>query len=155
MNLLASVPLAGGSIIDLDGTIFVQLGLFVVAFLLLYFFVFRPMVALFDAREIAIDGAKDDATRLQKEAKDASKTFDHEMAKVRHQASEERERLRQEGVKLERSMLEAVRVETHKKLGDAEKSLVDEGIRLRSELKKTIPALANQIAAKLLEREVR
>ncbi len=155
MNLLASVPLSGGSIIDLDGTIFVQLGLFIVAYVLLYVLVFRPMVALFEAREVAIDGAKEDAHRLQKEAKDAGKTFDQEMAQVRHQASEERERLRQEGLKLERSMLESVRTETVKQLGDADQKLVAEGVRLRSELKSTIPALANQIASKLLEREVR
>lgn len=155
MNLLASVPLSGGSIIDLDGTIFVQFGLFVLAYVFLYLLVFRPMVALFEAREVAIDGAKEDAHRLQKEAKDAGNTFDQEMAQVRHQASEERERLRQEGTKLERSMLDSVRNETTKQLGEAEEKLVGEGVRLRSELKVKIPVLANQIASKLLEREVR
>jgi F-type H+-transporting ATPase subunit b len=154
MTLLASVPLQG-SIIDLDGTIFIQAGLFVAAYVVLYAFVFRPMVALFEAREVAIDGAKEDAGRLQKEAREAGKTFDQEMAQVRHQASEERERLRQEGVKLERSMLESVRAETQKQLGSAEQQLTTEGARLRSELGSAVPALANQIASKLLEREVR
>jgi F-type H+-transporting ATPase subunit b len=155
MHLLSSVLLSGGSIIDLDGTIFVQLGLFFTAYVLLRFIVFRPMLALFEAREQAIDGAKDEAQRLQKEAKAAGKTFDQEMAKVRHQASEERERLRQEGVKLERSLLESVRIETQKKMGEAEAKLTEEAIRLRSELRTTVPMLANQIASKLLEREVR
>ncbi len=155
MNLLASVLLSGGSIIDLDGTVFVQFGLFVVAYLVLNTLVFRPMLALFEAREVAIDGAKEDAQRLQREAKDAGKTFDAEMAQVRVQASEERERLRQEGVKLERSMLESVRVETTKQLAAADQTLQAEGVRLRADLKATVPALANQIASKLLEREVR
>ncbi len=155
MNLLSSALLSGGSIIDLDGTIFVQLGLFFAAYIVLYFFVFRPRVALFEAREQAIDGAKEDAQRLQREARDAGKTFDQEMAQVRQQASEERERLRQEGAKLERNVLESVRAETQRKLGEAEATLAQEAVRLRSELKTSVPALANQIASKLLEREVR
>src|SRR5690606_6052715 len=99
MNLLASVLLSGGSIIDLDGTMFLQLGLFAVAYVLLYFALFRPMVRLFEAREIAIDGSKEEAARLQKEAKKAGASFDLEMAQVRAQASAERERLQKEGQK--------------------------------------------------------
>jgi F-type H+-transporting ATPase subunit b len=155
MNLLSSALLSGGSIIDLDGTIFLQLGLFFTAYVVLYFIVFRPMVALFEAREQAIDGAKDDAQRLQREAKDAGKTFDQEMAQVRHQAAEQREKLRQEGVKLERSVLDSVRSETQRKLDEAEATLTQEAVRLRAELRTAVPALAQQIASKLLEREVR
>jgi F-type H+-transporting ATPase subunit b len=155
MNLLSSALLSGGSIIDLDGTIFLQLGLFFAAYVVLYFVVFRPMVALFEARELAIDGAKDDAQRLQREARDAGNTFDQEMAQVRRQASDERERLRQEGAKLERSVLESVRAETQRKLDEAEATLTQEAIRLRAELKTSVPALAHQIASKFLEREVR
>jgi F-type H+-transporting ATPase subunit b len=155
MNLLSSALLSGGSIIDLDGTLFLQLGLFFAAYIVLYFIVFRPMVALFEAREQAIDGAKDDAQRLQREARDAGQTFDQEMAEVRRQASEQREKLRQEGVKLERSVLDSVRAETQRKLDEAESTLTQEAVRLRAELKTAVPALAQQIASKLLEREVR
>ena len=54
MHVLFTALLSEGSIIDLDGTIWVQLGLFAVAFLLFRPLIFRPMVALFEAREKAL-----------------------------------------------------------------------------------------------------
>ncbi|MBW2548809.1 MAG: hypothetical protein JRE82_16610, partial [Deltaproteobacteria bacterium] len=51
MNVLFTALLAEGSIIDLDGTIWIQLGLFTVAFLVFRPLIFRPMIELFEARE--------------------------------------------------------------------------------------------------------
>ena len=51
----------GGSPIDLDGSFFAQLAIFFAAFLILQHLVFRPVTALFDAREAAMEGAKADA----------------------------------------------------------------------------------------------
>ena len=45
LSAFLSAVLSGGSIIDLDGTLFVQLAMFFVAFGLLYVLVFKPMVA--------------------------------------------------------------------------------------------------------------
>src|SRR5512145_2135357 len=102
MQLLTSSLLSGGSVIDLDGTLFVQLSIFFVAFFLLRALVFKPMVALFEAREAAIGGAKAEAQRLVAEAASAGQTFDEELKKVRVQAGKERETLRAEAQKRER-----------------------------------------------------
>ena len=72
--------LSGGSIIDLDGTVFVQLGMFFVAFVVLYALVFKPMVAVLEAREAAIDGAKDEARHLEQEVKDKQASFESRAA---------------------------------------------------------------------------
>ena len=107
LSAFLGVLLSGGSIIDLDGTVFVQLGMFFVAFLLLHALVFKPMVALLDAREQAIDGAKDEAKHLEQEVKDKQAMFESELRKVRGSAGEERERLRAEGLELERKLLKS------------------------------------------------
>jgi len=154
MNVLLTALLSEGSIIDLDGTIWVQLGLFGIAFLLYRPLIFRPMVALFEARENAIEGAKLEALRLQDEAAAETEEFQDEMRRLRLQAGEERDRLRAEGRRLERTVLDRVREETEKQLAEADERLAKEAAKLRSELDVSVPMIARQIATKLLDREV-
>lgn len=154
MNVLFTALLSEGSIIDLDGTIWIQLGLFAVAFFVFRPLIFRPMIALFEAREKAIEGSKLEALRLQDEASAESEEFDAEMRRLRLQAGEERDRLRAEGKRLERTVLDRVRQETDKQLSEADAKLKTEATKLRTEIDQTIPALAKQIASKMLNREV-
>jgi F-type H+-transporting ATPase subunit b len=154
MNVLFTALLSEGSIIDLDGTFWLQLGLFAVAFLALRPLIFRPMVALFEARENAIEGAKLEALRLQDEAEAESQEFDDEMRRLRLRAGEERDRLRAEGKRLEKAVLDHVREDSDKQLSEADAQLATEAAKLREEMKTTVPALARQIASKLLSREV-
>ena len=155
MNLLSTVLLSGGSIIDLDGTMLVQMGIFFVTMIFLQFLVFKPMVALFDARDEAIDGAKDDAKRLTAEADDAGTTFDDEMRKVRAASQDERERLRREGHNLENTLLSKVQAETQGQLAEAEKKAEQAAEKVRREMQAKLPIIAHQIASKLLNREVK
>ena len=154
MHVLFTALLSEGSIIDLDGTIWLQLGLFAVAFLLFRPLIFRPMVALFEAREKAIEGSKLEALRLQDEAAAGTEEFDAEMRRLRLQAGEERDRLRAEGQRLERTVLDRVREETDKQLTEADAKLAKEATRLRAEIDQSVPVLAKQIASKMLNREV-
>ena len=82
MNVLFTALLSEGSIIDLDGTIWIQLGLFAVAFFVFRPLIFRPMVALFEAREKAIEGSKLEALRLQDEVA-AESVLTHE-GEIKH-----------------------------------------------------------------------
>jgi len=154
MNLLFTALLSEGSIIDLDGTIWIQLGLFAIAFFVFRPLIFRPMVALFEAREQAIEGAKLEALRLQDEAAAEGEEFEEEMRRLRLEAGEERDRLRAEGKRLERTVLDRVREETDRQLAEAEGRLQRERTKLRSELTEAVPSLAKQIASKVLNREV-
>ena len=154
MNVLFTALLSEGSIIDLDGTIWIQLVLFGVAFFVFRPLIFRPMVALFEARENAIEGSKLEALRLQDEASAESEEFDVEMRRLRLQAGEERDRLRAEGKRLERTVLDRVREETDKQLAEADAQLQTEAAKLRAEIDTSVPALVKQISSKMLNREV-
>jgi F-type H+-transporting ATPase subunit b len=154
MNVLFTALLSEGSIIDLDGTIWIQLVLFGVAFFVFRPLIFRPMVALFEARENAIEGSKLEALRLQDEASAESEEFDVAMRRLRLQAGEERDRLRAEGKRLERTVLDRVGEETDKQLAEADTQLKAEAAKLRAEIDQSVPSLARQIASKMLNREV-
>jgi F-type H+-transporting ATPase subunit b len=154
LSAFLSVLLSGGSIIDLDGTLFVQLAMFFIAFVLLYALVFKPMIAVLEAREQAIDGAKLEAKKLEQDVKDKQATFDAELRKVRGNASEERERMRAEALELERKLLEKVRVETTTLMNDARAQLEVEARSARAELAASRNDLAREIASKVIGREV-
>ncbi|NLY93170.1 MAG: ATP synthase F0 subunit B [Myxococcales bacterium] len=154
MTFLSTALLAGGSIIDLDGTILVQLGLFFVAYLILYTLVFKPMIALFAAREEAIDGAKEEARRLVAEADGLDADFQAKLDAVRAEAGSQRDALRKEGAQREAQILAEARAATDAELEAAEKKLDAEAARLRKELDAKIPELASEIASRLLARKV-
>lgn len=139
--------------IDLDGSLLIQLAIFFVAFELLRRLVFRPMIALFDAREAAIDGAKREARSLETEAEEKLKAFETEMKKVRAEAAADRDSIRQDAQRLERELLAKARVEADGMLGDATAKMQSDAAAIRADMKKTVPALAGQIAEKLLGRK--
>lgn len=156
MSLFAAVNAAvlSEAIIDLDGTLFIQLAIFIVLFFVLRSLVFKPMIALFAAREAAIDGAREEAKKMEGEARKSTGGFDEAIQKVRVSAGEERDRLRNDGLKLERTLLEGVRVETQKMMDDAKTRLDGEARTVRTTMQAQAPVLAKQIASKLLGREV-
>ncbi len=154
LSAFMGAPLSGGSIIDLDATVFVQLGMFFVAFLVLYALVFKPMVALLEAREEAIDGAREQAKHLEVEVREKQASFDAELRKVQSASGEERDRLRAEGQELERNLLERVRKETEQTVTSAKARLDTEAQTVRQRLEAERAQTAREIASKVLGREV-
>lgn len=152
--VLASALLGSGSIIDLDITIVIQFVLFAVAYIVLKAVLFDPMVALFEAREKAIDGARVTARETEKEAEKRSKEFEEQLRRVRVSAGEERDRLRQEGQQLERAVLDRVRSDVQTIQTQASEQMASEARAIRSDFQTTVPNLARQIATKMLGREV-
>ncbi|MEO0323433.1 MAG: ATP synthase F0 subunit B [Myxococcota bacterium] len=146
--------LSDGSLIDLDGTFFIQLAVFFTAFVVLRTLVFKPVLAVLEAREQATDGAREQAKQLQKEAAASGSDFEDKLRALRADAAEKRDALRGEGKRTEATLLAKVREDTEKQLAEAEARLASEAARLRSEVQGGTPALAKQIASKLLQREV-
>lgn len=152
---IASTPAhLSSSILSVDGTLLVQLVIFFIAFFALRAFVFKPMVQLFEARDMAVDGAREEAKRLDEDASEKFRELDERLLQVRIQASEERERLRQAGLEQERAMLDKARAETDDKLAKLDAQLTAEANRLRAELKERVPELSRAIVDRaLLRRE--
>jgi F-type H+-transporting ATPase subunit b len=153
LSLLAlGVLLSGGSVIDLDATLFIQMGIFFVAFFILKSLVFTPVMKLFDAREAAIDGAKADAKRMEAEAAEKRQLFEGELRKVSAAANEEREKLRNEAQRLARQLTEKARAQASESQKLAKERLDTEASSVRQQALAEVPALARQITSKLLGR---
>jgi F-type H+-transporting ATPase subunit b len=146
--------LSGSPILDVDATLLIYVAVFFVLFFVLRALVFRPMMALFDAREAAIDGAKREARQLEKDAEDKLLAFEDEMARVRTEVGVERDKMKAEARRTEVQLLEKVRHETDAMVSEADAKMAGEAARIRREIAASTPALAKDIAQKLLGRGV-
>lgn len=148
------VLLSGGSVIDLDGSMFVQMGIFFVAFLILRSLVFRPVMRVFDAREAAVGGAKGEAEAMEADALGKRDHFEAEMRKVRAEANQKRDALRAETQKAAAELTATARTESSTAVAAGKAKLDAEADKARAEVQAMVPTLAKEIASKLLDRSV-
>ena len=153
-SLPLGVLLAGESPIDLDGSFFVQLGIFIAAFFILRSLVFRPVLGLFDAREHAVQGSKQKAEQLEREAEQTRERFEAELRRVRQAANEERDRQRAQAQQLARELTERARRENTATLSSAKAQLELQAVDARKKASAEGPVLARQIAERLLGRSM-
>ncbi len=151
-TLLSGALLSGGSNIDFDGGLLLVLVIFGLLFFALQRLLFRPMVALFDERSAAIDGARSEARDLETEAEQKLKTFEAEMKKAMVAATADRESIQKDGVRLERELLARARADADKVTEEATAQMTSEGAKVRADMKIAIPALAASIVEKILGR---
>jgi F-type H+-transporting ATPase subunit b len=157
-NLLSQglAALTGGEAVtvDLDKSVFIQIGLFVLLMLVLKPTLFDPMLKLFAEREAKIDKVRKEATTIDKKSANALATYEAEMAKARGAANAEREKIRAEGQKQEQEILDRVRKAAAAKLEEGKRESQAEAARVRAELKTASTDLGRDLAARVLGREV-
>ena len=146
---------AGGVEVDFAlGPIAIQIGLFIVLWLVLRPTLFDPMLKLFEEREKRIEGAKVQARKMDEASAGALSKYDSAMATARATASAEREKLRNEGLRAEAQILGKVRESTTKALEEGRGRLSEEVATARGKLKTDATVLARELAGRVLGREV-
>jgi F-type H+-transporting ATPase subunit b len=154
LNNAVSLASEGAVEVDLNWSFLVQIGLFVVLGLVLKPVLFDPMLKLFEEREKRIDGAKKQARDIDKKSENALTEYETAMSKARASANAERDKLRAEGLKAESDILGKVRTQTAHALEDGKKKAQEEAARVREALRADTNALAKDLAARVLGREV-
>jgi F-type H+-transporting ATPase subunit b len=142
-------------VVDFDKTFLVVLVLFVALTLVLKPLLFDPILKLFEEREKLIDGAKMQARHIDEKSAGALARYEGEMAKARAAGGVEREKIRAEGLRREQEILAAVRQQTAQAVEAGKKAAHAEADEARAALKAEAPALAMELASRVLGREVR
>jgi F-type H+-transporting ATPase subunit b len=140
-------------LIDIDGTLFVQFGFFIIMLIVLSRTLFRPYLKLRDARHKGIEGAREEASAMQERALKTNADYDAQLTRARQRGAEERARLRGEGAVYERQVLGAARDESQKTLDAARGKIASDAGAARDKLAAESTALAKQIVKKILGRE--
>lgn len=141
-------------LINVDITLLLNISLWLVLYIFLRLTFWKPMLALISAREQGIDGSRDDAHRLEAEARKIRDKFDESIRKARAEANGERDKVRAEGTRQEAEIQSAVRAEVNAMIESRRAEIAKQRGVVRAELQSLVPSLANEIARKVLSREV-
>jgi F-type H+-transporting ATPase subunit b len=152
--LLIAAAAKDPPLIDLDSTVFVQLVIFLITAVVLSKFLFKPYLAVKTAREQGIEGSRDEARRMDEEARAKIAEYEGALTKAKVTANAERTGLRKEATERERELLDAARGKTQGVLDAARKKLADEAAEARKDLAPRANEIAKNIATKILGREV-
>ena len=145
--LLAATP-----VIDLDGTFFVQGGMFLLMVVLLRPLLFKPWIRAMERRTAAIDGARTEAERLRTEADQVGADYDRKLAEARERAAVERSKAQREEEARRDAELAAARQEAEADLTRRRMELEREARQARTELASRVAPLAEDIVRRILGR---
>jgi F-type H+-transporting ATPase subunit b len=150
----ASVSEGSAVNVDLDASLVVQIGLFILLLVILKPLLFDPMLKLFEEREKKIEGTRREATKEDERSAKALAKYEAICAKAREAGNLERDQLRAEGQKKEAEILALVRAQTAATIEDGRKSIANEATAARSALDTEANVLGQAIASRVLGREV-
>ena len=144
----------GGVTVDLDLTLFVQLGFFLVLLFVLKPTLFDPMMRLFEEREKRIDGTRHQATKEDERSAKALAKYEAILATARDAGSAERDIIRAEGMKREAALMSQVRIDVAATLERGRAEIGQEAKTAREQLRGEARALGRDAASRVLGREV-
>lgn len=151
-SVIAAVE--GGVTVDLDLSLFVQLGFFLVLLLVLKPALFDPMMRLFEEREKRIEGTRHKATKVDEKSAKALAKAQAIVAKGRDAGAAERDAIRAEGTKREAEMMNLVRAESAATLERGRAQIGVEAKAARTQLATDVTSLGREMASRVLGREV-
>jgi F-type H+-transporting ATPase subunit b len=151
----ALVTIASGApLIDIDLTVFVQFGLFLLLLLVSNKLLFQPYLRLRERRKDGIDGARAEAERMTASADAKLADYEKQLAAARSRANEEGRKVRSEAAANEKDVTDRARAQAQKAIDEATAKMRQETEAARLQLLPQASTLARQIATKLLGREV-
>ena len=149
LDSLHAQILASG-LIDLDGTFFVQLAIFLLFATLLNILLVKPLMKTPAARHAHMAGAREEAERMNLEAADDSETYETRIAEARQQALNIRNSLRDAATEEAGQQLALVRDETQGRLAEGRASVSAAREATRGDADDAVEALASAIADQVL-----
>jgi F-type H+-transporting ATPase subunit b len=139
---------------DLDVTIFIQTGIFLLVLFGLNPILIKPIQRIIEARHAGTGGKSQDTDRLSSEAAEKQQKYEARIAVARKEAGEKREGLRNEGRQSERQLVEEARKRAEATVEKGRADIETQATEARGALNTEVDALAQQLAVKVLGREL-
>lgn len=141
-------------LIDIDGTLFIQLGLFLLLMFVLHKLLWKPFLRVRGERVSRVEGYREEAARLEAEAAARLTRTEAELAEARRIGSGERALARAEAHAREQTLLAGAQAAAQKTVAEARTRLDATLVAERAKLKATSVAIGREAAARILGREV-
>jgi F-type H+-transporting ATPase subunit b len=154
MHSLLSVVASERPLISFDGTLVINIALWLILFFVLRPLLWEPMVKLLAAREGGIQGSRSDAKGAIADAASKRAEYDSALKSARSSAAGERDAIRNAALKQEGDILAKARATVSEAVDAQREKIRVQREQLTVELKATIPQISKDIASKVLGREV-
>ncbi len=154
LEALGVMSSAGGVNFDFDRTFLIQMVLFMGLIMVLKPLLFDPVLRIFEQRELRTEGARAEARRMQEEAGELLRHYEQDLERINQAAAAERERLRAETARLEAEILDEARELTSRIVEDGRETIKKEVNSIRFDLGRQSERIANELATRVLGREV-
>ena len=142
------------NIIPVPTLILLQLVPFLLTISVLYFVLFKPMLAYLDEREEKIDGAKAKAISMQKQSADNMSVLKEKTTSLRKEINMLRSEARAKVMSEYNQTMYEARKEADKEIKENAKTILTDQNLVREELKMQAREVAKTIASKTLGRSV-
>jgi F-type H+-transporting ATPase subunit b len=139
-------------LLDLDGTIFVMLGIFLVVLGILWLFLWRPYLRVRDERVARTEGARSKAAKLDADAAARLGRIESALAEARRAGDAETAKLRLEAQAREQKILAEAHEAARELMAEARAKLDATVASERATLQEQTSLLAREIAEKALGR---
>lgn len=149
-----TVILSSGSLVDIDATLFIQLGVFLFMLLVLRFLLFKPVIRLIEARREATVGTVESSASLQKEAALLTADFNAKIEEVRAAAAHEKNSIVSGAKQKEREILDAAKARTEQVTADIRAKAETEMKQARQSLESETRSMASLLVEKILDRKL-
>jgi F-type H+-transporting ATPase subunit b len=140
--------------IDLDWTLFAQIINFLILVFLLNLVLFKPIRQGLKNRQARLADFASEVDGIQSQGQGVQSQVQESLAEARRQGVGQREKLRQEGSQSEASLLEQVKREVDEEWARVEKKIKEDMGKARKTLQGQAKSFAQNMAAKILGREV-
>jgi F-type H+-transporting ATPase subunit b len=143
-----------GQIIGVNATMVMQIANFAVLLVLLYAFLWDPVLDFLDKRRQTIQGRLDDAENNRKQAAQLQQERQEELDEIRRERADIIEQARSMGEQEGDQIVERARREAQRLMSQTEDRIGEQVRHARQELRREVAEMATEIAARVLKREI-
>lgn len=140
--------------IDINSSLFIQVGLFIFLMIVLNKIFFQPFLRFLDERHNKISGDTKEADRLKEEAERRRVQFEDGLSKGQLQALDEKGRIQEAGAQEGKRVVDTAQQEIAGELPKIKAQIAQESQQVLTELERQQGAMAKEIAEKILGRSL-
>ena len=140
--------------VDINYTLLIQLGNFIVLLIALHVILFRPLLRIMEEREQGISSALGDARSAQERMQKLMEEYDTVLAEAKQKATGTYNAIYQTGLDEQRDMVAAERAKATELLDKGRENIVAAANTARTDLKKEAERISQDISSTLLGRAV-
>jgi F-type H+-transporting ATPase subunit b len=141
---------AFAGMVDIDKSLFLMLGLFLLFALLLYVLVMKPLIAAQEARHAGTGGAREGASQAELTVAERKRDYDARLSQAKKDAVKVREALKDAATSAAATRLASSRADADSRQATRLATLAEASSAARKELSSQSDALSDALVSKLI-----